>query len=1249
MIPMAPPRLPRMYIHSPSVVFAATVNLLDPPEYPISFVAYNGVTVGSYTDLVPGYTMCLGSTPGADDLGRQRIVSGSDAISIRFGYSSRGTRDGELLVIDNAYITVKKERRLWSKNPFIDSAGEVFKDVNIEVGDNNEFPPPIALMTPGTAATAVDDALLVLHSGANSYAVADGATITDFLWDTDGGTLVGGMLTDDNIIVSYAPGFYYPSLKVTDSNGKSHTTWRPVYIEDPNNRLSTTAFMIESHTYDETGTAIAVKLYKDFPRDTYPDGTLVMIWDSEPLESTDRSHLLFIGWHDSDSVSLQAQATAFLRDTTLRLLDASGRLNKLPGFAQTLNDEILRDEEVDPETTWQFMPLPNMDKFIHFLIYWHSDYLENASLILSGTWDEYPFVQQSVTGQSIYQQIAQLATKICPDFRLIASNLGDLRIVSDQHILDVELRTDTIVLEFAENQWSEVSFNYNRPPSFHVLWGNATLTATNYITVDDDEVISSVRSIAPGKIYGQGGGESTFIEQLAKTQAALNAATGHRYGRINSRYGPLPIKVPSDLVRANFHSLLDGWIVLHVGANHQAHRQGLASTLRGILQGITFNYQYGETALTQDAILTIELETSGEPALSYDPSTGEATPGDGDWEPPVIGPPPPPPTAPPAIGLREGVETVFAIDGMTGANPTLYRTFDFQTPSGSGGPTYTGHSLAITDGMLRSFVVDPFSPGYAGGGNIPGGAINGWAVGDLAIWRIEDMGGVSPSATSIYTFPIPINSTSRFHSRTIQASFGTYFGSGDNPWLMVVSHYADTSGHTGTWANYSKDAGATWSGEKLISSYYDSDVSGAEAEIICSCHLSPKTPGLALACAYHATGNPATAAEFKSIDWGETWVEQLSSEDVLHPLPKWGYYDDNDVFSFQSTSTIGHLFNECLSTGPVKAVTTSIVMAPPPDAVRVEITAVWTAFAHKAAFGSVGGGSTLNKPSSVTRTIVSNDPGTFAFDTVYSGSFVHTYTYGGVPDWPEVNSETIISSPPTTLKGVRFGRNDIGSGDGTRLWYDLHVTVTEIELKDGTIYTPVDTGQVLPGHRLGAALHAPWLTNPSEFLLYYGNVNRGATLAYRLRRAELDASTFTDISPSHSGKLYGVNRSGFGVRTHDSNRSHTVIGGTANDATAIATDNVHAIFVSTDGGDTSTLAFGPIADSSFGLTKGFGVAFSGEELDVIFAWGAKGGINGTIIYSDDGGATFDDRSGNIAADFGANPDGFLGIAGGGAT
>lgn len=1068
MLVNTPPRHPRMFIHAPAVVLSGRVNLIDPPEYPIFAFAYT-TPEGDFEDVEAGMTVIMGTTPGGRDLGMQRVM-GADAIGVDVGHSSRGRRIGELMLVHNAYFTILDERRLWSKLPFIDLAGEVFKDGHIELVDQTEFPPPIAVLGKPAVGTGTGEDLLlrVELNGSGSYAVADGATITDFEWQIRDGTLISGALDEAVCVVDFPPGARYPSLKVTDSNGNSHTGTRPVFVDDDEHTLSTDQFLIEGHSASDQGHDLTVRLLSDLPRGTYPDGMQVMIWDREPSSPTDWEGIQFVGFHHSDNVSLQAQETAFLRNTSLALLGLGGKADKLAGFAQTLTDELLRDEEIEPEMTWQYMPEPNLDKFTLFLVHWHTTLAAITDILPSGTWGFYPFVELQASGDSIWGQISNLAQMIVPDYHLTCNRIGQIRMIRDINLLDAEDRPETIILELQEDEWSEVSWPYNYFPSAHVLWGRAKLTATEYVEVDDDTIISTVMSVSPGSIFGQGLSESTWREQLTQSQADLNKVTGHRWERINAPFGNLTIRVPGTLIR-DIDFGLEAWVLLHISAEKAAQR-GLDSTLlRGRLRSFTLSYNEQETGQTVDGTVTLELETVGLPAFSWEPGVG-ASPDDGDWEPPTLTPP----TIPPSEGLEEGTGTLAGI----GYDGHLYRT----TNLSAGTPTYDEVDLAT--GALYSYINDPFSPGHTEGA----GLVNGWVVGDTDIYRVTDIHG-TPVATSVFTFPVATSMAS-FHWRTIQASFGGFFSTG-NPWLVCVSYYGNTPGHEGTWATYSmEDAGATWSAEIQISAEYDSVPFERFRPI--GVFTSPRTPGYALTAAH-------TAVE----------------EDPLEPLPHWGLWDE-DLGVLISTS-VGSSFDYSIvaesiaGEGLVETPEWRILLAPPANAVRVLIEC---SYYHDRTQSGASGGFSHGVGYTVGRTPIANlsETETLTFNAgVTNGTpaeqdYTVEWTRTSGADWPGNRDELPAVTGFASFARWRMYVSAATSGDKTARAELRHTaSIVEIELENGHIYTPApsliggsafaatDWGEswtptplLDPGAAFAGTIHVPWTDNLAEPLAYYG-------------------------------------------------------------------------------------------------------------------------------------------------------------------
>ena len=94
----------RIYWHAPEPIFAARVNLAS-PVYPIADIPFDGVTTGAYTDTHADMFFTLGSAPGLDDYGRGRLRQQATANLLKIGRSSQGTEDGQVDIVNNAYIS----------------------------------------------------------------------------------------------------------------------------------------------------------------------------------------------------------------------------------------------------------------------------------------------------------------------------------------------------------------------------------------------------------------------------------------------------------------------------------------------------------------------------------------------------------------------------------------------------------------------------------------------------------------------------------------------------------------------------------------------------------------------------------------------------------------------------------------------------------------------------------------------------------------------------------------------------------------------------------------------------------------------------------------------------------------------------------------------------------------------------------------------------------------------------------------
>lgn len=1217
-----------MFVLNKRIIFQARVDMAL-AVYPSDYIDYDTVTLGVDADVRPGMLLLLGSTAGADDLGRTRIAKYSDPVADRIftGRYSIGTRDGELTVTNNAYITVVEDYRVWAKTPRIDEdTGDIFKDSDLPVEWRTTNPPPVANAGADVAATvnAATDVITVTFDAFRSFAVADGATITGYLWEIDDGTLTVGALTSQSITATFVGGWRYVHLTVTDSNAHTHTAHVLVFAWQPNFTgagFDTIAFGIESHRASQEGQQLSVRVYDDLPADVYLDGAHVLIWEREPSTPADRTHMTFSGWMHTEPASIQATREGLLRNTTLQLLDVAGKLDTLPGFPQVLNADSSRDVAEFPTITWSFMVNPTLDKYLHYILHWHSTALEVADWTDSGEGDNYPFTTLTSDGMSLWDQAKQRARAFIPDRILTCGYTGQMRVKADPPLQEDIDRVGTIQATLTEDDWSDVRFTAQRPPRAHWLRAGAILAG-------ETVPIGTVFSIAPGVAPGQGLMEQTQNEQLAISQYDLNAATGHRYARMNAPTSEFVFElVGGPFAWRNIEPALLQWVEATMSAKTAAHRGLTFTAARGLPKEMNFRYPVVNGITLRDVSMTWEKETSGEPGVTKLKTTI-----------PPVGEQPTPPPAPPAApdyGLREGQELVAAInlDGY------VYRTSDFQTPSGSGGPTWDRVNTSIAE-VLYSFVVDPFSPGYLDGA----GAINGWIATETDIYRVEDLFG-SVVTTSVHTFATATSAGS-YHWRSIQASFGTYFADGLNPWLLCISYYGSTGGHTGAWAMRSLDGGVTWETETQVSAFYDSGSLTRFNPI--GVYASPKTPGLAYTAAFTVTASPALALGYVSTDWGETWTQMDAApvEDPDEPLPVWGIVRDGtwtqvavggqgsgDVGATQSGGAVG-----------AESDVAYLVLAPPANAVRVLATADWTAAVTR--IGGVAGSAAtsldLGNPSNATHT--DNE----AFDPpgpneATSGSFTVEWTKSDAADW-NINKTSVASSPPTSAAGARFWlsctANSTGGSTTVTSTVSVTVTITEIELDDSSIYVPpvVLGGAIQPVHAQAGQIHGPWIDNADEALLLYGSVDKSGNREFRLKQAV--GVTVSDISPSEGGILFGTNKYGFSIRAMDENRQHLLLAGTGNDTSALPSADVHGVFYSADFGATWQTVVTPIADdAAFAGRPAFEAAFSSDNPAAYFIWGPPA----YMAYTDSGAVGLDDRSGNLAS---FSPDASIGIAGG---
>lgn len=623
----------RLFMFAPPGIMAAQVDQSS-FTYPIAEVTMDNVSTntdpgGDWQFVRPEMTVLFGSTAGADDLGRQRIRKLPTSDTLYFGRSSQGARDGEVNLADNAHIKVLLDFRAWTKIPFIDTSTDpatIYMDHEEAAGTNVSEPPPQS----NTGVPAIGDVdpvtellrVTIPHETNTSWAVATGATISTKTWElpdpahyvSGGGGLYDTNKVDgDSITVDIPPGLHWYSQLVTDSNGKTHRKWLPLVARHPDG--STPGFIPNFEIVGgiealRSGQRVSIRILTDIPKSSYPDGTLVMLYDGNMASPTDRSNLLFWGWHQSDPQRIVSERTGIVRDVVLDCVDIGGRLSILAGFPFSVGTDT------NNWSDWGYMPGGEWRQFLTYHLKWFTNALDIADWLPSSQLNTYPFVERSSGAATIYEQVNEQALSVCPDFLFTVTRHGQMLVRVDPMLQLPANRTSTTQVTLTEANWREIQVTGTHWPNHNWLREKAIEAGTG-----PDFVVW--KSIAPGFSPGQGRGEASPKEHLAQSQAQLNETTGQRYGRLNA---------PTGLYRIVLWSESDGgiepavgeWVKLTIPAAYAAQR-GLSFTeARGMVHSMTKNYRYTRTGIVVENVIMWERETEGIPGATWtDPEPAE--------------------------------------------------------------------------------------------------------------------------------------------------------------------------------------------------------------------------------------------------------------------------------------------------------------------------------------------------------------------------------------------------------------------------------------------------------------------------------------------------------------------------------------------------------------------------------------------------------------------------------------------------
>lgn len=805
----------QIWVDAPATALAARVNQAA-FAYPLQIVVMDTITTGVYTDVEVGMTVLFGSSAGADDLGRSYIALPAASNALFIGRSEQGDHDGEVNLADNAYITVLDDYRLWAKVPAISGGSGVRQTDGTRTFAVHGPLPPVIVLDCGTAVQADVDAgtgkVTFAFDASASYAAEPGAALVDFGYRLPGGAHVtAGATNTDAVTFTVSEGVYTMHLDVEDDNGTVQTRHVRLIAKNAGNL---TGWTLSPWDIGDDGQTLALKLIAPLDKATYPDGTGLYAWHSERYGGAAGSlygpsgskHMLFCGWLDTEDASTQAGDKGVLSETTLRALDAAGRMKQLMTVPISTGNE-------DDADSWDEMVDANLDKLMVRALNEYSTVLSLCDFRWSGAGATYAFTRWDSSGGTLWDVVSGYGYAMGGGkYVLTCDEWGRLAVPVDPMLVDSGSRTATVQQALTEADWTAIRAGRDRAARYRFFWGKSTVPSTS--NASETKTIPTAQAVAPGLSGGPGPTDTTVSGYLATSEENVTLVK-HLYERLSAPDKEYVI----DLAHGGPGGISPAakqWITVTQSSANAAQRGGTLAATRMLPTKVRVSYDATHGLMSRT--VTAERETVGVAAVAYVPKQRIEHHVPRDLTPPGydIGGLTPVPTTPSNAALYAGTARI-ALICLNG----LALTVNFGNGPGVLWNYYTWASLSIA-GTVLLWVPNGYDPG------------SGWLI----------------TSTKTYYLVLGANTSVLKHTfgtaslkRAADASFG------------FASQFAASSYYDGVGTKCLHTADNSTFTEDNVDVHYATD--GAASSLVPACYVSSRASGKIITSAHKTTTTKA--------------------------------------------------------------------------------------------------------------------------------------------------------------------------------------------------------------------------------------------------------------------------------------------------------------------------------------------------------------------------------------------------------
>lgn len=507
-------------IHVPTLVWSGTINGL--PSFPADGTGVGQLTVatgtGALGSILPGYTVIINNVYYTYC---RKASSGTTLYIDGLGNKTVQTSIGTSIAAIAEFLPWPRRQR-YSGATWYMNFDEVY------AAQNSNFGPQAVL---GCSAVIYADGSQTFNfDGTRSKAWTPGSTISTYLWTFPDATTSAASAPTWATVTAYPNGVYV-SLKVTDSNGDTHTGYRLLFKFDSTHKPKTDFEITELSGEWGNGWQCKIKstdVIFELPNTStnyYSARNHVVLFGETAYGVTvqsiggnfpDRENIWLDGWVTNTETVNNPDGIEYVY--TIETVD--GLLKGLAGMPIALDD-------VAAATTWLEMVDPTLDMLALHLCRWRSTILDvvDVTFVVSSASSTAKMFGDTSPNATLWAQLQQIYSWLlegtvscdaqsgiyCEHSAIVTGTVSSL-----PHMTNLFLAVGTSVREGYE--LADIP-QYIKPVAKFTAYG------VNYAT--------PVGSRSPDDPIQHGGALEEIAAGLLGTQAQLNTWAGNRQAQLN--------------------------------------------------------------------------------------------------------------------------------------------------------------------------------------------------------------------------------------------------------------------------------------------------------------------------------------------------------------------------------------------------------------------------------------------------------------------------------------------------------------------------------------------------------------------------------------------------------------------------------------------------------------------------------------------------------------------------------------------